>query len=99
MLFRSVRNTDGGSSHNSGGVEYEGVIWDCNVLQNLGESGSISPELCLVFQGKAEVNCPCNAYKTRDEVRAPKLKSGARISQHAFSIGVVLFSALVNCLN
>lgn len=95
---RNVRNNDEDSTLISGYVEYDGVIWDCDVLQNLGESGSISPELCLVFQEKALLNCPCNAHKTRDEVRAPKLKSGTSIVQHVLSICVVLVSTLVNIL-
>jgi hypothetical protein len=98
---RNVRNKDGdtSSSPKTGVIEYDGIIWDCNILQDLGESGSISPKLCLVFQEKAPANCPCtsNAHKARDEVRSPKLKSGAKIPHRAISIGAaVLFTTLVN---
>ena len=95
---RNVRNNAGDVTLMSGVVEYDGIIWDCNILQNLGDSGSISPELCLVFQEKAKVNCPCINHKTRDEARTPKLKSGATIAQCAFSICSVIFSTLVTIL-
>lgn len=92
---RSVRNNND-VTQLSGVLEYDGILWDCNVLQDLGDSGSISPGLCSIFQEKAKVSCPCNSHKTRDDPRAPKLKSSAnRIAHHSLALCVGFTAILV----
>lgn len=94
---RNVRNNDGDDSLMNGVLEYDGILWDCNVLQELGDSGSISPQLCLVFQEKAKVSCPCNAHKIRDDPRIPKLKStgSGKNIQDSLTLCIAIIATLV----
>jgi hypothetical protein len=76
---RTVRNSNGGASSNNGAIAYNGYLLDCDVIQELGETGSIPPHVCPVLQELARTSCSCNAVHL-DRQEAPEPKSPASSS-------------------
>jgi hypothetical protein len=93
---RTVRNTNGENNPKSGVFEYDGILWDCDAVEELGDSGNISPELCPIFQGKAQISCPCNVHMERVDPPLPKSTSNACGDRWTYEHGVWLI--IISCI-
>jgi hypothetical protein len=96
---RTIRSSSTETNNRDGVIAYEGYILDCKVLRELGETGSIPPNICPALQEKARTSCACNAHSKREEAPPPKLSEvvskAATVAQTIVTLGVMVVATLM----
>jgi hypothetical protein len=92
-LTRSVRNSK--SASKNGAIAYNGYILDCDVVQELGETGSIPPHICPVIQESARKSCSCNEHLDREEAPDPKSPVSSARSERHVNLTILVLCTMV----